>query len=69
MLLETAVPGLLLAPKVKVFFSTHLNAYITPTIINISEHPQTEKIVERVLAKQYGFINTQALWHGDCAKL
>lgn len=63
------VPGLLLAPKVKVFFSTHLNAYITPTIINISEHPQTEKIVERVLAKQYGFINTQALWHGDCAKL
>ncbi|WP_224771071.1 HD-GYP domain-containing protein [Pseudomonas sp. FEN] len=57
-------PHSLLTPKVKVFFSVPLNAYITPSVIDISTCAQSEKIVERLIAKQYGFKNIEALWVG-----
>lgn len=57
-------PGSLLMPKVKIFFSTTTNAYITPTIIDMSRTTPAEKIIECVLAEQYGFKHIEALWNG-----
>lgn len=57
-------PNSLLTPKVKVFFSCALNAYITPTLIDVHDSDGGQKIIERVQAQQYGFKNTDALWRG-----
>lgn len=56
-------PCSLLTPKVKIFFSTTSNAYITPTIIDMSRTTSAENIIERVLAEQYGFKNIETLWN------
>lgn len=61
-------PNSLLTPKVKIFYSPASNTYITPTLIDIGESAQSEKIIERVLAQQYGFKNTETLWHGSPAQ-
>ncbi|MCP1455785.1 HD-GYP domain-containing protein [Pseudomonas kilonensis] len=55
-------PCSLLSPKVNTFFSTSSNAYVTPSIIDLSEPTSSEKIIERITAKQYGFKNTETLW-------
>ncbi|VVN00999.1 DUF3391 domain-containing protein [Pseudomonas fluorescens] len=61
-------PNSLLTPKVKIFYSPASNTYITPTLIDIGEPAQSEKIIERVLAQHYGFKNTETLWHGSPAQ-
>ncbi|WP_412071446.1 HD-GYP domain-containing protein [Pseudomonas sp. FEN] len=61
-------PYSLLTPKVKIFFSTAAKAYIKPTILDMSAPASTEKIIERILAEQYGFKNTELLWNGPPAK-
>ncbi|MBT9538479.1 HD-GYP domain-containing protein [Thiobacillus sp.] len=52
----------LLAPRVKVFFSTRSLSHIVPELIDLS-HPGTlEKIVSREDAAKWGIKNLDALW-------
>ena len=52
----------LLAPRVKVFFSTRSQSHIVPELIDLS-HPGTlEKIVSREDATKWGIKNLDALW-------
>lgn len=51
----------LLAPKVKVFFSTKAKAYITPEIIDLSK-PGPEKIVSREDANAWGLKDIDRFW-------
>lgn len=52
----------LLAPRVKVFFSTKSQTYIVPELIDLSRPGTTEKIVSREDAAQWGIRNLDELW-------
>lgn len=52
----------LLAPNVKVFFSTNANAYIQPEVIYLSRPGTTEKIVSREDAATWGLKNLDQFW-------
>lgn len=52
----------LLAPRVKVFFSTRSQAYIVPELIELSRAGATEKIVGREDAVKWGIKNLDELW-------
>jgi len=54
----------LLAPLVKVFFSTKSQAYIPPELIDLSRPPHTEKIVGREDAVKWGIKNVDQFWAG-----
>jgi HD-GYP domain-containing protein (c-di-GMP phosphodiesterase class II) len=53
----------LLKPKVKVFFSTKSQAYITPELIDIARSP--EKIAGREDAAKWGIKNVDHYWAGE----
>ena len=55
-------PHSLLTPKVKLFFLPVLNIHIKPTIVDLSDPLQSDRIVARVPAQRYGFKNTDSLW-------
>jgi len=52
----------LLAPRVKVFFSTKSQTYIVPELIDLSRPSITEKIVSREDAAKWGITNLDELW-------
>lgn len=52
----------LLAPRVKVFFSTRSQTYIVPELIDLSRPGTTEKIISREDAAQWGIKNLDELW-------
>jgi HD-GYP domain-containing protein (c-di-GMP phosphodiesterase class II) len=52
----------LLAPRVKVFFSTKSQAYIVPELVDLSRPGATEKIVGREDAAKWGIKNLDELW-------
>ncbi len=54
----------LLAPRVKVFFSTKSQVYIVPELIDLSRPGATEKIVGREDAAKWGIKNLDELWSG-----
>lgn len=53
----------LLKPKVKVFFSTRAQAYITPEVIDLARSP--EKIAAREDAAKWGIKDVDRWWVGD----
>ena len=52
----------LLAPRIKVFFSTKLQTYIVPEVLDLSHPSVTEKIVGREDAATWGIKNLDELW-------
>jgi putative nucleotidyltransferase with HDIG domain len=52
----------LLAPRVKVFFSTRSNVYIVPETLDLSRPGTVEKIVGREDAADWGITNLEELW-------
>jgi hypothetical protein len=58
----------LLAPKVKVFFSTKSTSYIPPQILDLAGPGLQDKIVGREDAAKWGLKNVNAMWLGDAAK-
>jgi len=52
----------LLAPRIKVFFSTKSQAYIVPEVLDLSHPSVSEKIVGREDAATWGIKNLDALW-------
>jgi putative nucleotidyltransferase with HDIG domain len=52
----------LLAPRVKVFFSTKSQTYIVPEVIDLSRPGATEKIVSHEDAAKWGIKNLNELW-------
>ena len=52
----------LLAPRIKVFFSTKSQAYIMPELIDLSRPGTTEKIVSHEDAAKWGIKNLDELW-------
>ncbi len=53
----------LLKPRVKVFFSTRAQAYITPEVIDLARSP--EKIAAREEAAKWGIKDVDRWWVGD----
>jgi putative nucleotidyltransferase with HDIG domain len=58
----------LLAPKVKVFYSTKSTSYIPPQILDLSGPGLQDKIVGREDAAKWGLKNVNAMWLGDAAR-
>lgn len=58
----------LLAPKVKVFYSTKSTSYLTPQILDLSGPGLQDKIVGREDAAKWGLKNVNDLWLGDAAR-
>lgn len=52
----------LLAPKVKVFYSTQTQAYIKPELVDLSRSDAAERIVGREDAAKWGIKNLEQLW-------
>ena len=52
----------LLAPRIKVFFSTKSQTYIVPEVLDLSHPGVTEKIVGREDAVTWGIKNIDELW-------
>lgn len=52
----------LLAPRVKVFFSTKAQTYIVPEVIDLSRPGVVDKIVSREDAARWGIRNLEELW-------
>ena len=52
----------LLTPKVKAFFSTKAQAYVTPEVIDLSRSRANEKIVAREDAATWGIKNLDQFW-------
>ncbi len=52
----------LLAPRIKVFFSTKSQAYIVPEVLDLSHPSVSEKIVGREDAATWGIKNLDELW-------
>ena len=52
----------LLAPRIKVFFSTKSQTYIAPEVLDLSHPSVTEKIVGREDAVTWGIKNIDELW-------
>jgi len=52
----------LLAPRIKVFFSTKSQTYIVPEVLDLSHPSVTEKIVGREDAATWGIKNFDELW-------
>ncbi|MDP3583818.1 MAG: HD-GYP domain-containing protein [Thiobacillus sp.] len=52
----------LLAPRVKVFFSTKSQTYIVPEVIDLSRPSATEKIISHETAAKWGIKNLDELW-------
>jgi len=57
----------LLAPRVKVFFSTKSQTCIVPEMLDLSRPGSTEKIVGREDAAKWGITNLDALWASQSA--
>ena len=57
----------LLAPKVKVFYSTKSMSYLPPQILDLSGAGLQDKIVGREDAAKWGLKNVNDLWLGDAA--
>jgi HD-GYP domain-containing protein (c-di-GMP phosphodiesterase class II) len=55
-------PGALVAPVVKVFFSTKSNMPVTPTRLDLSRPGCSDRIVGRESASQWGFKQLDELW-------
>lgn len=60
-------PASLLAPKVKVFFSTRSNARIPPEEIDLSRPATRDRIVGRENPAQWNFPDLDSLWAGAAA--
>lgn len=58
----------LLAPKVKVFYSTKSTSYLPPQILDLSGPGLQDKIVGREDAAKWGLKNVNDLWLGDAAR-
>ena len=58
----------LLAPKVKVFFSTKSDARIKPEIIDLSRPGAQEKIAGREDPAKWRFADINELWSGITGK-
>ena len=58
----------LLAPRVKVFYSTKSMAYVTPQILELSGPGLQDKIVGREDAAKWGLKNVNDLWLGAAAR-
>ncbi len=54
----------LLAPRVKVFYSTRAHTRIVPEIVDLSSPVSKEKIVAHEDPAQWGFADLDALWAG-----
>jgi hypothetical protein len=52
----------LLAPRVKVFFSTKSQTHIVPELIDLSRPSATEKIISHEDAAKWGIKNLDDLW-------
>ena len=52
----------LLAPRVKVFFSTKSQVYIVPEVLDLARPGMTEKIIGREDAAKWGISNLDELW-------
>lgn len=57
----------LLAPRVKVFFSTRANARIRPEIVDLSQKGCPEKIASREDPAKWNFPDLNELWSGQSA--
>ena len=62
------LPGSLLTPKVKVFFSATTRMPIAQSVIDLSERIGQDKIVSRESAKQWGFRNIDQLWNSQVSR-
>lgn len=58
----------LLAPKVKVFYSTKSTSYLPPQILDLSGSGLQDKIVGREDAAKWGLKNVNDLWLADAAR-
>ena len=58
----------LLAPRVKVFYSTKAMSYIPPQILDLSGPGLQDKIVGREDAAKWGLKDVNAMWLGDTAR-
>jgi len=58
----------LLAPKVKVFYSTKSMSYLPPQILDLSASGLQDKILGREDPAKWGLKNVNDLWLGDAAK-
>ena len=55
----------LLTPKVKLFYVPVLNVHITPTLLDLSDPLQKDRICARVPVQRYRFKDTDLLWLED----
>ena len=58
----------LLAPQVRVFFSSKSMSYIPPLLLDLSKGEVRDKIVAREVASKWGFKNIDIYWLGDAAR-
>lgn len=61
-------PDSLLAPTVKVFFSTKSNERIVPQVIDLASPQCSERIVGRERATEWGFLDLDEMWAGAAAR-
>jgi putative nucleotidyltransferase with HDIG domain len=59
--------GALLAPKVKLFFSTKSGLHIPPTTIDLSRHGTIDRIVGREDPARWGLVGLDEMWAGASA--
>ncbi|MEO8153277.1 MAG: HD-GYP domain-containing protein [Rhizobacter sp.] len=57
-------PGSLVAPKVKVFFSTRSQMHITPELLDLSNASCSDRIAARESNAQWKFTHLEELWAG-----
>ncbi len=55
-------PKSLLTPRIKVFFSTKLQVYVRPELIDLARPEVTEKIVAREDPERWGIKNLERFW-------
>jgi putative nucleotidyltransferase with HDIG domain len=58
-------PGVLVAPVVRVFYSTRSNLPIAATRVDLSRSGENDRIVGRESAQKWGFPQLDSLWAGD----
>ena len=58
----------LLAPKLRVFFSSKSKAYIKPEVIDLSKPVANDKIVAREEPAEWGIQNIDEMWSGGLVK-
>lgn len=60
--------GALLAPKVKLFFSTKSQMHIPPETIDLARRGTSDRIVSREDPERWGFTRVDEIWAGEAAR-